>query len=161
MPARPNDPVGRDFGGACILVIDDEAGVRRIVRRMLADTRCRILEAADGVEGLVHLEHEPAIDLVLTDLSMPRASGLAVIEILRLRRPDIPVAVMSGNGAAMRSAPQIPVLLKPFTADELLRLVSELLSPSVPRRRTGRGRREAPRAESLRSLPPGSVRSSP
>lgn len=161
MPARPNDSIGRDFGGACILVIDDEAGVRRIVRRMLADTRCRILEAADGVDGLAWLEREASIDLVLTDLSMPRASGLAVIEILRLRRPDLPVAVMSGNGAAMRSAPQVRVLAKPFTADELLRLVSELLSTSVPRRRTARARREAPRAESLRFLPPGSVRSSP
>lgn len=161
MPARPNNALGRDLGGACILVIDDEAGVRRTVRRMLADTRCRILEAADGVEGLIQLEDEPSIDLVLTDLAMPRASGLAVIEILRLRRPDIPVAVMSGNGASMRSVPQVPVLSKPFTADELLRLVTELLSPSVLRRRIARGRREAPRAESPRSLPPGSVRSSP
>lgn len=124
MPIRPNETSGHDFGGARILVIDDEDGVRRIVRRMLADCNCRIVEAADGFEGLVLLEREPPIDLILTDLAMPRISGLAVVQTVALRHPGIPVVVMSGNGAAMAAAPHVPVLRKPFTAGELLGIVA-------------------------------------
>ncbi|HEU4828270.1 MAG TPA: response regulator [Gemmatimonadales bacterium] len=139
MPARPSESFGRDLDGACILVIDDEAGVRSIVRRMLRDCRCRVVEATDGFEGLATVEREAVVDLVLTDLSMPRIGGLAVLESLGRRRPEIPVIVMSGNSAAMNGMPQVPVLRKPFTADELLALITDLLTrvrpaalPAVP-----------------------------
>lgn len=128
MPARPNQSGQRDLGGACILVIDDEAGVRRIVRRMLDDCRCRVVEAADGFEGLATIEREAGVDLVLTDLSMPRVGGLSVIETLGHRRPEIPIVVMSGNSAAMNGLPEVPVLRKPFTADELLAVIADLLA---------------------------------
>ncbi len=147
---------GHDFGGARILVLDDEEGVRRIVRRMLGECNCRVIEAADGFDGLVLLEREPAVDLVLTDLSMPRIGGLAVVQSVALHYPAIPVVVMSGNGAAMAAAPQIPVLRKPFTAAELLgvlghhlaagtRAAPEPLVPRVsPRRPGGRSRYRSP-----------------
>ena len=101
MPTRPNDTFGRDLGGARLLVIDDEESVRRLVRRMLGDCNCRILEAADGFDGLMLIEREPAMDLVITDLSMPRIGGLAVVQSLLRRYPELPVVVMSGNSAAM------------------------------------------------------------
>lgn len=141
MPPRPDQSIGRDLGGACILVIDDEAGVRRIVRRMLSESCCRIVEAANGLEGLEAVEHERTIDLVLTDLSMPKVGGLAVVEVLGRCRPELPVAVMSGDGADMRGGPEVPFLRKPFTAEELIRLVTDLVgnrhrsvSPLVPPR---------------------------
>ena len=135
MPARANEPSGRDLGGARILVIDDEESVRRLVRRMLGDCNCRIVEAGDGVDGLMVIERESAIDLVLTDLSMPRIGGLAVVQSVARRYPAIPVVVMSGNSGAMAAAPEIPVLRKPFTALELLGVLADQLS---------RGRRVAP-----------------
>ena len=130
MSGRPNETSGHDFGGARILVIDDEDGVRRIVRRMFADCNCRIVEAADGSEGLMLLERESAIDLILTDLAMPQMGGLAVVQTVALRHPGIPVIVMSGNGAAMAAAPHVPVMRKPFTAGELLGLVAREMARS-------------------------------
>lgn len=128
MTAGPNHSPGCDLGGACLLVIDDEEGVRRVVRRMLAESGCRVLEAANGIEGLLALEAGVTVDLVLTDLAMPQVGGLAVVEVLGRRRPEIPIVLMSGDGAALRGAPQVPFLRKPFTSDELHRLVAELLS---------------------------------
>ena len=156
MPGRPNETSGQDFGGARILVIDDEDGVLRIVRRMLGDCNCRIIEAGDGFNGLMHLESEPTVDLVLTDLAMPRVGGLAVVQTVALRYPGIPVIVMSGNGAAMAAAPQVPVLRKPFTAAELLGIVAHQLArrfrvapgvagpPSAPARVMSRPRYRSP-----------------
>lgn len=149
MPDRPNEPPGRDLGGACILVIDDEESVRRMVRRMLCTCNCTIVEAGDGFDGLMIVEHEPRIDLILTDLSMPRTGGLAVVESVSRRYPAIPVVVMSGNSAAMAALPQVPVLRKPFAATDLLGVISEQLS---------RGGRLAPRAARL--VPPA-VRTPP
>jgi CheY-like chemotaxis protein len=149
MTAGPDRSHGCDFGGACLLVIDDEEGVRRVVRRMLAQSGCRVLEAANGLEGLLALEEGAVVDLVLTDLAMPRVGGLAVVEVLGRRRPEIPVVLMSGDGAALRGAPQVPFLRKPFTSDELYRLVGELLSRAGRTHGTGQQLRaaapEAPR----------------
>ncbi|MGE5927171.1 MAG: response regulator [Gemmatimonadota bacterium] len=147
---------GHDLGGARILVLDDEEGVRRIVRRMLGECNCRVVEAADGFDGLVLLERDPAVDLVLTDLSMPRVGGLAVVQRVAVRYPGMPVVVMSGNGAAMAAAPQIPVLRKPFTASELLGTLALHLAsrsrgvadpapaPAPPRRAAPRSRYRSP-----------------
>ena len=128
MPTRPNDTFGRDLGGARLLVIDDEESVRRLVRRMLGDCNCRILEAADGFDGLMLIEREPAMDLIITDLAMPRVGGLAVVQSVLRRYPEIPVVVMSGNSAAMGIVPEVPVLRKPFAAGELLSIVWDQLS---------------------------------
>jgi CheY-like chemotaxis protein len=139
MPACPNEAFGHDFGGARILVIDDEESVRRIVGRMLCSCNCRVIEAGDGFEALLLLEREPGVDLVLTDLAMPRLGGLAVAESVALRHPGIPVVVMSGNGAAMAAAPHVPVVWKPFTTMELLGVVEQHLAR--PARAPARGER--------------------
>lgn len=128
MPTRPNETFGRDLGGARLLVIDDEESVRRLVRRMLGDCNCRIIEAADGFDGLMLIEREPAMDLIITDLAMPRVGGLAVVQSVLRRYPEIPVVVMSGNSAAMGIVPEVPVLRKPFAAGELLSIVWDQLS---------------------------------
>jgi DNA-binding NtrC family response regulator len=132
MSGRPNETSSHDLGGARILVLDDEEGVRSIVRRMLGDCNCRVIEAADGFDGLVLLERDPSVDLVLTDLSMPRIGGLAVVQRVAVRYPELPVVVMSGNGAAMAAAPEIPVLRKPFTASELFGTLARHLGPRSP-----------------------------
>lgn len=134
MSGHPNETSSHDLGGARILVLDDEEGVRRIVRRMLGECNCRVIEAADGFDGLTALEREPTVDLVLTDLSMPRIGGLDVVQAVAVRHPGLPVVVMSGNSAAMAAVPNIPVLRKPFSAGELLGVVAHQLA-----RRRGAG----------------------
>jgi phosphoserine phosphatase RsbU/P len=80
-----------------VLIIDDDAAVRRVFRRVLEHAGCSVLEAASGRIGLALCrEHEPG--LVLVDLRMPEMGGLEVLTALVAEHPETPVIVVSGHG---------------------------------------------------------------
>jgi DNA-binding NtrC family response regulator len=117
---------------ATVLLVDDEPQVRQLVRRLLEEaSSCSVLEAEDGDTALVAVERDdPPLDLVLTDLNMPRLGGLAVVGALRAHRPDLPVVVMSGVAPGPRTLRALEeyrtrVLPKPFTEDALRAAVRE------------------------------------
>jgi CheY-like chemotaxis protein len=114
------------------LVIEDEAIVRKLIRRMLEPEICRVIEADSGEEGLRIIQHGvPPIDIVLTDLTMPGLNGYAVFEVLTRYRPDLPVGVISGYGGVATTQAQglgARFLLKPFTGSALIGLVSALIA---------------------------------
>jgi DNA-binding NtrC family response regulator len=117
---------------ATVLLVDDEPQVRQLVRRLLEeDSSCSVLEAEDGDTALVAVERDdPPLDLVLTDLNMPRLGGLAVVGALRAHRPHLPVVVMSGVAPGPRTLRALEeyrtrVLPKPFTEDALRAAVRE------------------------------------
>jgi CheY-like chemotaxis protein len=117
-----------------ILVIDDEADVRRTVRRMLVAHGYEVEEAADGDTGIARYRERPA-DVVLTDILMPGKEGLETVRDLRTMDPEARIIVMSGAGAgpggylnvALRFGAQ-RVLLKPFSMSELITAVNEVLA---------------------------------
>ena len=81
-----------------MLLVEDESLVRRAVERMVTKFCRKTVTAADGVEALAILEAEHgAFDVVLLDLSMPRASGKQVLATINERWPALPVVIMSGN----------------------------------------------------------------
>ncbi|HEX7050348.1 MAG TPA: sigma-54 dependent transcriptional regulator [Longimicrobiales bacterium] len=81
-----------------ILVVDDEANIRRMIARLLAAEGYQVGEAPDGEAALAAIEAgEP--DVVLLDLAMPGLDGLATLEALRGRWPDLPVVMMSGRAS--------------------------------------------------------------
>lgn len=83
--------------GETILLVDDEALVRRIGRTLLSRLGYDILEAADGLEALeICRERGESVSLVLLDLSMPNLSGKETFARLREMRPDLPVLICSG-----------------------------------------------------------------
>jgi CheY-like chemotaxis protein len=84
---------------ATVLVVDDSAVDRRIVRGLLEHAgEFEILEASDGEEALaVVAEHVP--DVVITDLLMPKMDGFAMVEALKEDQPGIPVILMTGRGS--------------------------------------------------------------
>ncbi len=117
-PADPAPPKGR------ILVIDDEEGIRRGIRRVLVSMGFHLGEAADGNEGLAALHNEDW-DVVLTDLKMPGGvDGLDIVKAALEKDPDIVVVVISAY-ATLEAAVQATRLgaydfmAKPFTPDEL------------------------------------------
>lgn len=122
-PAR-NTPLGR---GRSVLVVDDEPGVRHYVQRALAHHGFRVVAAADGTQAL-EVAARPAerIDVLLTDLVMPRMTGQQLAERFRALRPGVPVVGMTGF-AALPLSPSAggddmaAVLTKPFRIDALLR----------------------------------------
>lgn len=110
---------------ACILVVDDEPGVRRYVRRVLEAEGYEVDEAGDGVEAIERLHGEPARwDLVVSDIVMPRCNGVELHQYLSGNGSRCPVILMSGYGSAQLAEQGIEapcgVLSKPFEPHQLL-----------------------------------------
>jgi len=127
-------PNPTQLGGAeVILLVEDEAGVRQLVREMLRTLGYSILEAGSGEEAIrLFNENMDRIDLLLTDVIMPRMSGRELSQRLRSARPLQKVLYMSGypdDVLAQHRAPGESVFLlqKPFEPDALARKVREVL----------------------------------
>ncbi len=120
-------------GHETVLVVEDEALVREVTRAMLQRRGYRVLVANDGDHALrVAESHYGIIDLLLTDVVMPRANGRRVAEQLRMLRPNVRVLYMSGytDDAIVHHGvlePGISLLEKPFTELALARAVRERL----------------------------------
>ncbi len=88
-----------------ILVMEDDATIRNLLCLVMSKTLtdCTVIDAADGLEGLAVLKCRP-VDLIVTDIRMPRLDGFGVMEQARLLYPEIPVYVMSAHcDPAMRA----------------------------------------------------------
>ena len=117
------------------LVIDDEHTVRWVVRRALEPDICNVIEAADGVSGIRRVARAtPPVDLVIVDLKLANLNGLEVIDSLTRAHPRLPLLCITGFGATATEMLEstlrdyrVPVLLKPFSRQELARAVQALL----------------------------------
>lgn len=108
-----------------VLVVDDEAAVRRFAARVLEREGIGVLEANDGVEALDLFKNgAPEIDLVVSDIVMPRLNGVELMQALSVSHPDMPVILMSGYATAALSelgiATPCSIIPKPFPAERLL-----------------------------------------
>jgi two-component system, cell cycle sensor histidine kinase and response regulator CckA len=126
------------FGGGKgerVLLVEDEPLVRQFTRRALTRAGYRVIEAANGGEALLIVEsHEGPIDLLLTDVVMPRMSGPALAERLQRLRPGLRTLFMSGySQAALGEGKSVPgdsdidLVEKPITLEALARKVREVL----------------------------------
>ena len=120
---------------ASILVIDDDAPMRRFVRHALAKHGHDLAEASDGAQALRILAERP-IDLVITDLLMPETDGIETILELRRLYPATKIIAISGGGeyqsgaGFLRAAVSLGAdrtLTKPFEFKELLPAVQALV----------------------------------
>lgn len=137
--ATPLEAHGAPRGTETILVVEDEAPVRRLVERILRETGYRVLTATDGDNALEMFEaHKGEIDLLLLDAIMPGANGKEVFEKIRCSH-QTPVLFTSGYSASslpanFLSQHGLEVLTKPYLPDLLLRRVRDHLDRSAPLR---------------------------
>ena len=84
---------------ATILLIDDEASIRRTLKEILEFEKYQVLEAPDGYVAIEIFKKSP-IDVVLLDIKMPKMDGLEVLDFLQEINPEIPVIMISGHGSS-------------------------------------------------------------
>ncbi len=120
-------------GEETVLVVEDEDSVRELVRQVLEDHGHAVLTARHGRDAMLIAErYERPIDLLVTDVVMPEMGGGELVERLVARRPTLKVLYISGytdDELLRRGVPGAPAsfLHKPFTTDELMRQVREVL----------------------------------
>ena len=136
LAAEAKHPVEPEEGGAgseTILLVEDEQAIRGLMRTMLKMKGYTVLEASDGVEALsLFRGNEDRIDLVITDVVMPRMSGRELASRIATDRPRTKVLFMSGYSEEAVLYQGIfqsgtAFLQKPFSPDSLTRKVREVL----------------------------------
>ena len=117
---------------ATILLVDDDEALRRFVRRILIQQGFHVIEASDGAEALeVASAYAEPVDLLLTDVIMPKVNGLVLAQRLLQQRPGIGVLYMSGymeRSMLLAKHPESILLQKPFTPDALIAAVRQVLA---------------------------------
>jgi len=131
-------PEGLPRGHETILLVEDTATLQEVIREMLEELGYALLLASDGEQAwALAREREGPIDLLLTDVVMPKLGGGDLARRLSALRPGLRVLYMSGytNGAISQQGvlgEGVMLLEKPFTADSLARAVREALDrPAV------------------------------
>jgi CheY-like chemotaxis protein len=146
-PHRPARPAQRGV----VLLVDDEDAVRWIGRRFLEADGWAVLEAVDGLEALRIIGSLTGrLDLVVTDLNMPRVTGRELAEVLSVFRPGVPVLGITGFLSAVNHDRRLPILPKPFTPGSLIQAVRMACGVSLRLRPPVRENRR--RARRLREL---------
>ncbi len=116
---------------ATILLVEDEAAVRTVTRRLLERAGFSVHEAEDGVAALQRWRaHRADIDAVVTDIRMPEMSGIELAAQLHSESATLPIVYCSGYSNEQRAEAMGPFerfIQKPFRADTLLRTLEELL----------------------------------
>jgi CheY-like chemotaxis protein len=114
-----------------VVVVDDDADIRKLLRRMLGGGPYSVREARNGREAIELLESQPAA-LVIIDLLMPEQEGIETIRLLRNSHPSTKIIAISGAAGAFLKAAELVgadrVLEKPLSAKLLLSTVQELLN---------------------------------
>jgi hypothetical protein len=139
-PVRPTAQQSHQIqgNGELILLVEDEAAIRDVTRKILVRHGYNVLTTMDGIEGLgAYAQHAKKINLVLTDMMMPRMEGMAMIRSLKKLDPKIKIIALSGlanladqssRTEELRALGIRHFLPKPCSPDALLSAVQSLLT---------------------------------
>lgn len=114
-----------------VLVVDDEANVRRLITITLTKSGYDVVEAEDGGQAIAALnagDNPLMVDTILCDIRMPRINGLEAIEYFRSQYPSVPVVVLTGYpdvelAVALMKKGVLDYLVKPVSKEELVTVI--------------------------------------
>jgi DNA-binding NtrC family response regulator len=121
MPETPDDG-----SHATILVVDDEADVRALIREVLTLNGYTVIDTGDPFEARRIAERQP-IQLLLTDVVMPIMNGIELAQRVEAASPTTKVLLMSGYVTAAVKTSGRPLLSKPFRTNDLLAAIRQML----------------------------------
>jgi len=122
-----------------VLVVDDEKDIRKVIRMTLEKLRYYVVEAEDGQQAITLLnegEHPMVIDVIITDIRMPKINGVEAMEYFQREYPSIPLIVLTGFpdlDLAMQLMKQgvTDYLVKPVDREKLTTAVVDALEQRV------------------------------
>lgn len=123
--------------GEMVLVVDDEATVRKISRSVLTAMKFQVVTASDGTEALMQVAEKRAdLRVVITDLHMPNMDGLTFVRVLRHMMPKVGIIVSSGrvderDRLAFKELGVTAILEKPFSREKLVTALQSVLQSQV------------------------------
>jgi len=138
LPASEANQLLPQGGGELVLVVDDEKSVRQVTRQLLERNGYRVIEAAEGADGITqYVAHQQEVQVVVTDLAMPVMDGPAFIRVLRRLNPQVRVIAVSGYQSKSSLPADLGVpgeahLSKPFSGAMLLQTLQRVLHPEAP-----------------------------
>jgi len=114
-----------------VLIVDDEPNLRKILSAQLSRDGYDVLTAEDGEQGLAQLK-EHHIDLVITDLKMPKVDGMALLKRALVDEPELPIILITAHGTIDTAVEALKAgafdfVTKPFDKDEVRQIVSKAL----------------------------------
>jgi two-component system, cell cycle sensor histidine kinase and response regulator CckA len=124
---------GESTGPSTVLVVDDEPGIRALLRAVLEAIGIKVLVAEDGQQALQIVSSEASIDLLITDVIMPNLDGGQLALKVQRSHPHIKILFMSADTNGLLEAKSgCTVFQKPLSVQTLVRVVSDLLQLSPP-----------------------------
>ena len=134
-PDPAKSATGTPPPSACVLLVDDETLVRMTIGEYLESSGLRVVQAATGAEALALLEAGEAVDVLVTDLSMPGMDGMAVIQAAQQGRPGLPAMLLTGYadtsaafGADAAAGGVFLLVRKPVSGNELVERILALVA---------------------------------
>jgi hypothetical protein len=125
---------GRVRGSETIMIVEDEDALREVASRILTRNGYVVMTSANGPDAIADVQaFDGTIDLLLSDVIMPRMLGKEVAQRIRALRPEIPVLFMSGYAQPVLGSTlgeNFALLEKPFTEQQLLTEVRNVLEAS-------------------------------
>src|SRR5215468_549175 len=114
---------------AKVLVVDDEANLRKVLATMLRRTGYEVTVAADGEQGLAEFQKSGA-DIVITDLVMPKVGGMEILRTVNSSSPDVPVIIITAHGTVDSAVEAIKLgafdyITKPFDQAEIQAVIAK------------------------------------
>src|SRR6187401_2544154 len=125
---------------ARLLIAEDDADLRDLLQDDLEDAGYETLAAIDSRAALRHIERQrEQIDLLITDVRMPGMTGDQLLAVMREKRPEAPVIIVTAFGSVEQAVEMVKAgafqyLIKPFDTGDLLRTVEDALAKSAPQR---------------------------
>ena len=117
-----------------VLLVEDDNQIRSLLAEVLRSKGHEVMQFADGLDaqGWLETESSEEVDLVVSDVLMPRLGGIELAAWLKVHRPTLPVILMTGYCQFRVDEATTPRIEKPFTPERLLSMINQVMERQVP-----------------------------